>query len=329
MFRLRPVSGINPLFVSLLLSVGLLAFQCEKEPLESLKYSNAGNLKSTGDSLAIHELPEYYNLLETLKKEGYVFEDFRTFLNTDSSRLPEKLIVIRHDIHSRDIQYAYPTYDIEEQVIGPRRSTFYVLLDDPAEMTTGTAIESDYMKFLRRMKPFHVDIQPHISPIDMYIADKHPVWEHYSVDSLKTLFSRNYAWDIGKTGRRIEIKGRDVFHINDINHTMIGLLANFNEQWTKQTGLPVMGYSAHGTGTAMNKVLNNACLLDQYCLLDTGLYKYDTYNTKILKKLTYLSDNTLPSWMNNPASIKPGRYEFLMHPYQWRTQGNPEKYQKI
>jgi hypothetical protein len=283
-------------------------------------------MKSTRDSLADQELSRYYNLLEQMKKEGYVFYDFRTYLNTDTSQLPKKLMVIRHDIHSRDINYAYAAYEIEEQVIGPRHSTFYVLLDDPVDITLdGPSIENKYMKFLHDMDSCHVDIQPHISPIDLYISSKHPYWSKYPVDSLKSLFSRNYEWEIGKTGRNIKIKGKDVFHIFDINRSLIGLLARFNTQWTRQTGLHVQGYAAHGSGTAMNKVLNNAYLLDQDQLLHAGIYQYDTYNTKIFKTLAYLSDNAFPSWMDNPASIKPGRYEFLMHPYQWLSQNKREK----
>jgi hypothetical protein len=312
--------------LSLMLISSIFVFQCEKEPLDNLNNNSKIQLKSTSDSLAIRELSRYYNLLETLKNEGYVFYDFNTFLHTDTSRLPEKLFVIRHDIHSRDIKYAYDTYQIEKKVIGSGHSTFYIMLDDPVELATeGNSIEDSYMKFFHYMDSCHVDIQPHISPIDMYISSKHPFWEHYPVDSLKNLFSRNYEWEIGKTGRSIKIKGRDVFHIDDINRSLIGLLAKFNTQWTKQTGLIVQGYAAHGSGTAMNKVLNNAWLLDQVQLLRTGIYQYDTYNTKIFNTLNYLSDNVLPSWMDNPASIKPGRYEFLMHPYQWRPQGRRER----
>jgi hypothetical protein len=326
MFKLKPKPGISPIILSLMLFSGILAFQCEKEPLESLNNNSKNKIKSTSDSLAIHELSRYDNLLETLKNEGYVFYDFNTFLHADTSRLPEKLIVIRHDIHSRDIKYAYDTYEIEKNVIGPGHSTFYILLDDPVELATeGNSIEDNYMRFLHYIDTCHVDIQPHISPIDMYISSKHPFWEHYPVDSLKNLFTRNYEWEIGKTGRSIKIKGKDVFHINDINRSLIGLLTGFNTQWTKQTGLRVQGYAAHGSGTAMNKVLNNAYLLDQYFLLHAGIYQYDTYNTKILKTLNYLSDNALPLWMDNPASIKPGRYEFLMHPYQWRSLMKSEK----
>ena len=285
MIKLKTAPGKNQIIVGLVFLSVLLAFQCEKEPMENSDNAASIMRKSTRDSLAIQELSGYYNLLEQLKKEGYVFYDFRTYLNTDTSQLPKKLIVIRHDIHSRDIPYAYAAYDIEEQVIGPRHSTFYVLLDDPVDITqVGPSIENKYMKFLHSLDTCHVDIQPHISPIDLYISSKHPYWSKYPVDSLKSLFSRNYEWEIGKTGRSIKIKGRDVFQINDINKSMPGLLAKFNSEWTKQTGLQVQGYSAHGSATAMNKVLNNAYLLDQDVLLHSGLYQYDTYNTKILQK---------------------------------------------
>jgi hypothetical protein len=326
MFKLKPIPGISPVILSLLLFIGIFTFQCEKESLESVNNKSGITIKPDSDSLAIHELSRYYNLLETLKNEGYVFYDFNTYLHTDTSRLPKKLFVIRHDIHSRDIKYAYDTYEIERKVIGPGHSTFYILLDDPVELATeGNSIETNYMRFLHYMDSCHVDVQPHISPIDMYISSKHPFWEHYPVDSLKNLFNRNYEWEIGKTGRSIKIKGKDVFHVYDINRSLIGLLARFNTEWTKQTGLHVQGYAAHGSATAMNKVLNNAWLLDQDQLLHAGVYQYDAYNTKIFNTLTYLSDNVLPAWMDFPASIRPGRYEFLMHPYQWGPQGKTEK----
>jgi hypothetical protein len=310
---------MNPWIAGLIFFSVLVASQCEKESVEEVKNSAGPNMKSINDSLAIRELGKYYNFLEQMKKEGYVFYDFRTYLKTDSFQLPKKLMVIRHDIHVRDMTYAYAVYEVEKKVIGPGHSTFYIQLDDPVDIAQdGLSIENNYMKFFREMDSCHVDIQPHISPIDLYISSKHPYWAKYPVDSLKSMFSHNYEWEIGNTGRSIKIKGRDVFNIRDINRSMLGLLAGYNSEWKKQTGLQVQGYSAHGSATAMNRVLNNAWLLDQDVLLRSGLYQYDTYNTKILRRLAYLSDNNMPTWMDNPVSITPGRYEFLMHPYQWR-----------
>jgi hypothetical protein len=330
MFRLKSKNGIHANIIFFILLSGLCISRCEDDLLDSRNEHAVNNLQITSDSQAIHELAGYYNLLKTLKKEGFVFYDFSTYLKTDSTKLPPKLIVIRHDIHSRDIQYAYATYAIEKKIIGPGHSSFFVMLDDPVEIAAeGKGIEKNYLGFLHYLDSLHVDIEPHISPIDMYISKKHPVWEHYPVDSLKHLFDRNYRWDVGKDGRTIKITGKDVFHINDIDKTLVGLLADFNKEWTKETGLRVQGYAAHGSSTPMNMVLNNAYLFDQYCLLHTGLYKYDAYNTKILHELNYLSDNKLPSWMDDPSSIRPGRYELLMHPYQWRPDRNFKTYTGI
>ncbi|HLO59262.1 MAG TPA: hypothetical protein VK179_11000 [Bacteroidales bacterium] len=273
---------------------------------------------SRRDSLAIAKMPQYYKFLTTLKEEGYEFMDFRTYLHTDTSGLPGKLLVLRHDVHYRDIEWAYYAFQIEKMVIGSGHSTFYILLNDPEEIArSGKQVENDYMGLIRHLDSNHVDIEPHISPIDLYIDTRHPYWAKDPVDTLKKLFDRNYEWDINKNGRKLVVKGKDVFRMNDINHELITILPKYNREWTKLTRLPVEGYAAHGSATPMNKVLNNEALLDQSVLLKTGIYKYDTYNSKIFNVLSYLSDNTLPTWMSVPGNIAPGRYQLLMHPYQW------------
>jgi len=272
----------------------------------------------SSDTILTSKLSDYYNFLVTMKSKGFVFWDFKTFLGTDTSKLPQKLIVIRHDIHGLDIQWAYPTFKIEQTLIGNGHSTFFVMLNNPIELMNKNFIyESDYLKLILYLEKYHFDIQPHISPIDMYIENKHPKWEIYSKDTLEKMFTGNYQWEISKTGRQIKITGADVFNLNEINNTLLTLLPAYNAQWTTQTGLNVQGYSAHGTSTVMNAVLNNAYLLDQFVLLDAGVYEYDAYNSKIFNILTYLSDNNMPSWMTKPDSIMPGRYQLLMHPHVW------------
>lgn len=303
--------------ICLLLFISLF-FQCEKEPPIEKKPIIVP--LTHYDSVAIAKLPRYYNFLKTMKEAGYTFIDFRTYMRTDTSRLPRKLIVIRHDIHYRDISYAYFAFQIEQIVIGLRHSTYYVMLNDPLELKViNPAMKSQYMKLVHLLDSNEIDIQPHISPIDMYISNNHPYWEKFSVDSLTRMFNHNYRWDINKTGRNLIVTGKDVFNINDINKSLIPLLLKYNEEWTYETDHDVQGYASHGSGTAMNHILNNAYILDQLALLRIGLYKYDTYNSKIFNVLTYLSDNYLPSWMRDPGTIPPGRYQFLMHPYQWTT----------
>jgi hypothetical protein len=297
---------------------GILFSGCEKE-YQAVAEVHTRKPALTDQVSAIGSLPRYYRFLKDLKQEGFAFCDMKTFLSSDTSRLPRKLIVIRHDVHARDIPWSYMADDVETQVIGEGHSTYYVMWGDPVEEAeNNSGEERQYLKLIKHLETERVDIQPHLSPIDMYIAARHPYWAKLAADSLKDLFDRNYRWVIGKDGRQLITTDRDVFHIQDVNKTILSLLAGYNAQWTKVTGLKVEGYASHGSGTSMNRVLNNAWLLDQRSLLHSGVYGYDTYNTSISEKLAYLSDNTLPAWMNNPSLIRPGRYQLLMHPYQWQ-----------
>jgi hypothetical protein len=314
-FPLKMKSGVltKVIYILVLILFFLLVFRHERKPVNN-------ELMVADTSKVIAKMPYYYQFLVTMKKNGYTFYDFRTFENTDTSKLPKKLLVIRHDIHYRDIDWAYDAYNIERLVIGPKHSTFYVMLNNPLELAnTSIYNETKYMKFIKDFKKYHVDIQPHISPIDMYIAKKKPYWKDFPLDTLKKMFAQNYRVETSKTGEKIVITGKDVFNLVDINVTLLTLLPEYNAQWTKQTRLKVQGYSAHGSATPMNRVINNANILDQFVLLKSGVYQYDDYNSKIFNILKYLSDNTLPPWMTNPGSIAPGRYEFLMHPYQWNV----------
>jgi hypothetical protein len=84
------------------------------------------------------------------------------------------------------------------------------------------------------------------------------------------------------------------------------------------TGAAVFSYAAHGTPTAMNRIMGNARLLNQDLLIKGGLYQFDTYNTQVLKRLKYLSDSgpEIP-WRADPSLIAPGRYQVLVHPSHW------------
>jgi len=301
--------------IYLLLFISLL-FQCEKETLVE-KMPPVVTLTHS-DSLVIAKLPRYYKFLVKMREEGYSFMDFRTYMDADTSRLPQKLIVIRHDVHYRDIFYAYYALQIEKMVIGPRRSTFFIMINDPLELKTISAgMENEYMTLVHYLDSSDVDIQPHISPVDLYISNYHPFWQYFSKDSLKRMFTHNYRWEINNKGRKLIVTGKDVLNVNDINKSLLLLLPKYNAEWTNETNHDVQGYASHGSGTSMNYIINNADILDQTLLLMLGIYKYDTYNSQLFSVLTYLSDNNLPSWMINPSSIPSGRYQLLMHPYQW------------
>ena len=69
---------------------------------------------------------------------------------------------------------------------------------------------------------------------------------------------------------------------------------------------------------------NNATLLDQRELIASSVYQFDAYNTRVMTKLEYLSDNEELSWMDHPEQVADGQYQLLAHPRLW-TQSVTDK----
>jgi len=265
-------------------------------------------------------MPYYFDFIETMKKQGYVFWDFEKFYTADRSKLPEKLIVIRHDIHGRDIEGAIKANQIEKNLIGKRAATYFVQYNDPTEMND-PILQQTYLNFIHYLKKDTVDVQPHISANDLYLYYDSPSWRNKDITELKALFDEYYEIkienDSSGIGTRIITKSIDTLNLERMNIQMIEVLKIYNAKWESKTGLKARYYASHGSHSPINMVLNNAVILDQISLLHSGVYQFDTYNTWISHYLTYLSDNSIPHWIGNPSEVKPGRYQLLMHPWVW------------
>jgi hypothetical protein len=266
---------------------------------------------------AIKELPHYYHFIKTMKENGYVFWDFKTYWAADKTKLPLKLIVIRHDVHERDVKYAYYSYFIEENLIGKNTATYFVMLDAPDEKSD-SSIQHRYLQLIHFLKEKKEDVQPHISPLDLYVHAYSPKWAEQYTGDLQNEAINNYMIDYRGNNIKIIVKKKDVFNLSSINRRMSALLTAYNDEWFRKTGLKAEYYAAHGSKIPINLTLiNNQHLLDQRDLLKKGIYKFDTYNSQISKYLNYLSDNSGPGWIEYPQQILPGRYQFLMHPAVW------------
>jgi hypothetical protein len=271
-------------------------------------------------------IPVYFNFIETLKKEGFVFWDFDKFYKSDKSKLPAKLIVIRHDIHSRDIEGGFNANKVEKYFIGSRAATYFVMYNDPTE-NYDSGLQQQYLNFIDKINQDTVDVQPHISTNDLYIASNSPSWKYMDISELTDLFNKYYevkkTSDSKGSGTEIVIKSVDTLHIKQMNSKLIQILKDYNAKWEKDTGLKAKYYASHGSKVNINMVLNNAVILDQFSLLRSGAYEFDTYNSWIAEYLTYLSDNSIPSWIGKPTEVKPGRYQLLMHPWVWENYSSP------
>jgi len=276
-------------------------------------------------SEAVGNIPLYHAFLNYFINQGYEFWDFRTYWESDKNELPEKLLVIRHDVHHRDIYYAYCSYLIERELLHDNVATYFVMLLFPPETVYPDyeVIERDYLDIIEFLNDRDIDVQPHISPWDMYVSDVQPWWKDMTAEDLEGLVNGTYQIIQYDDGIEIEVTGEDVLGIHEINTDIMRLLKAYNERWRLQTAGEVYAYAAHGSPIPINYVINNTKILDQRTLLSSGLYRFDTYNTVIKQYLHYLSDNSRPRWIIEPERITPGRHQFLMHPYVWN---NPYEY---
>lgn len=261
-------------------------------------------------------IPAYFDFLQSLKARGFVFMSFGEFWRADKQRLPEKLIVVRHDVHHRDVAAAYGMRAIEAGLLPENSATYFVMLDFPPE-SANAAIQQDYLDLIQELAADGVDVQPHISPDDMYESRYRPDWRKKSTAQLEALTKGDYRIDTFRDGIEIVPCGQDVLRLDLIDERLPALLTAYNERWHSLTGLKARYYAAHGSHVALNRVLNNELILDQRELLASGIYEFDVYNTRIHQYLDDLSDNQQPDWMDHPESIAPGRYQLLAHPSLW------------
>lgn len=270
---------------------------------------------------AKNELPTYYNFLSYFVKKGYAFYDFSHWWNCNKDTLPEKYMVIRHDVHHRDIYNSYLTYIIEHVLIGDKCATYYIMLDNPSEMSEKnySSKRLDYLEIIQFLKRKGVDVQPHISPADMYLEAKHPWWDSLTDNELKPLFDTNYKYITDSQGTSLLFTGYDTLQIKDIENQLAIILRNYNKMWSKSTGLIVNSYCGHGSEAPMHHILSNYHMLDLKALYNADIYKFETENTRVLNFLKVIHDNERPCWMEKPELISDDIYELLVHPYVWNS----------
>lgn len=261
---------------------------------------------------------DYPKLITTLQTRGFQIWDFKTYWAADKNSLPNKLIVMRHDVHAKDVANAYVVYSIEKN-LGNSFGSYYVMLDMPPE-----AHEPDYhpkrLKYLaliQYLRERNIEVQPHVSPLNIYTNYKLPGWPAPGLNKLRRIFDYNYRVDQFIDGIDLVTTRLDVFNVREMNETLALLMPLYNLNWEQLTGIPVYSYSGHGTRMTMNQLISNGMILNQRFMLEKGFYQFEVYNSQIFHNLEYLSDNFLPSWMDHPDEIVDGRYEMLIHPSLW------------
>jgi hypothetical protein len=264
-------------------------------------------------------LPDYYNFINTLKQRGFKFWSFKKYWQNRYNELPDKLIVLRHDIHKQDLNYGYYALTIEKFLLHKNDvATYYVLYGDPTQKDD-ELLQQKYLDFIHYCDVEKFDVQPHIS-INTFLIDRkyYPSYLYNKTkDEINAIFNRNYLYNFTDSGIELSIIGTDSLLIENIDNEILTILKD-NYNWPLGKFQSV---ASHGSHEEINlSMLNNQKLMDFKTLYDNEVFEFETYQKRISIKLNYLSDlaeNSNPYWRKNPNLLPAGRYQLLMHPKLW------------
>jgi hypothetical protein len=204
--------------LTLLISICFFILSCRKDPLVKPSLETS-----------IEELKPYYNFISTLKEKGYQFWSFQKYWNNKDNPLPDKLIVIRHDIHYNDIRDGYVVMHINRELIGSESATFYVFYQHPGEQKD-VSKQNAYRRFIFFADSMGFDVQPHISINDFLIQEKYyPEYANYMLPyEIDSIFKRNYEYIETSSGKNIKLKGTDSLKLLKIHEEIINILSQYH-----------------------------------------------------------------------------------------------------
>ena len=282
-------------------------------------------------------LREYESFLRGLLREGYSVWSFDRFIDAPKDSLPERLAVLRHDIHYRDIEGGYRMLEIEGSLEDVSSTSFVQygfipIREEERRWETRSDWQEAYAEYIEYCLKRGIDAQAHISPYSMCFDGSEPFLGPDSERLFSELFKDNYepGFAFDDSGRRIarelKVTGRDSLGlINALKRVKAGLI-EYATDWKAKFGSSVSGYSAHGESSINSIVKYDAnSFLDQLALVESDLYRYTANGMSVINWLGYFSDSydkpeDLGSFGHKTNKVDPSkgeRFQILVHPAQW------------
>lgn len=258
----------------------------------------------------------YRNLLIYLKNNNYTIIDFKTLLNNNITPT-NKFIVLRHDIHARDIPNGYKMINLEKEIYGKCVSTFFVQWKFIGNSLREQQYEQKnsliYKKFIDYCILNDIDVQPHISVFGTYFTTIY----NRNTNKLKEIvssypFKNNYIYKNNK----IKVISNNIFNVKNIINFIIDELKQYNKKWYKTFNNKPYIYSAHGDGSLLNsyfdsnKFLSLTRIEETLNMLSANSSYFISPNGKF--KLIYLTDSYF-----NTIAFDNQNYQLLIHPFLW------------
>ena len=297
-------------------------------------------------------MDDYNNLLEYYYNNNFVVCNFDEFDKKYKNNLdlPEKIVLLRHDIHHRDIQNAYKMNNLEKKIFGKNVATYFVqwnfIGSTDYEEEKERNYTKDYKEFINYCLKNKIHVQPHLSLYChsfkklynrnnnnkkflnsycyCYINDnKNIINTTFLDDSINEM---NYVfYDVIEPNNiSIDIKCDKEF-ASDFNNFIDNIekyIVNYIKLWKKEFNIIPTHFSAHGDGIELTKMLNPnvvGCLnvIEKHIKNANSASIY--VNSCSNFKLHYKCDNSLKknNIINSLYHDNNNQYELLVHPYVW------------
>ena len=291
----------------------------------------------------IFSINEYEKLLYYYKVNNFKVINFRDLhkLYENGDNLPSKIVVLRHDIHLRDIPNAYKMIDLEEKFFKKNVGTYFVQwkfigstkYEENYEMK-GT---NEYEKFIYYCIKNNIEVQPHIS---LFCDAYKKLYQRSNKNiSFLNIGCKLCINDIKKTiikdsineqnyniceNSKICITCDDNKTENDLStfkDSINSFLTNYIEEWKNRFKFTPSYYSCHGDGIELTKLFNPnifSCIeqLENTFISVNSINKYlgNTSNYK----LYYKSDNSCNrKYIEKALYNDINKYQLLIHPFVW------------
>ena len=301
----------------------------------------------------IFSIEDYKNLLQFYKKNNFEISNFRDFHNKYKNNidLPSKFILLRHDIHLRDIPNAYKMIELENKYYGKNISTYFVqwyfigtnLYEENCEKKG----VNKYEKFIFYCLKNNIDVQPHYSlfsksykslyermdnninfihnnDISLYVKSTSHKFKSVIIITDSINKQTNYKEiDLEKDNIYIDCELVDIKNeINKLLNNVKNNLINYITQWKNKFSFNPECYSCHGDGIKLTHKLNPNILSSsnelENILVNANSYKTYLGNSSVYK-LKYKSDNTVDKDLINKSLYHSNndQYQLLIHPFIW------------
>lgn len=302
--------------------------------------------------LPIFKINEYEKLLKYLKNNKFTVTNFHNLFKSykSSDKLPSKFVLMRHDVHYRDIKNCYKMIELENKYFGKNIATYFVqwnfIGNSLYEENYENSKKKDYETFIHYCIKNKIDVQPHISlfsysfnkiynrnneninitndnTINLIIKKKESGVANLVKESETntivndTINEQTYNWGLNTPTSCVYIENKNSHRVKEIDLLVKNVkefLINYINLWESRFKIKPTCYTCHGDGISLTKKFNPnyfASLKE----IDDIFVNANSINTFIgnnsLYKLYYKSDNTL-----NKEKIEDSLYKDTNNQYQ-------------